>query len=73
MNRSRQQTCSASTDPYLLTVEAAAQRLSLSRAQLYVLLRRKDLESVRIGTSRRIPSQSLLAYIERLRVEAQHA
>ncbi len=57
----------------LLTVNEAAQTLRLSRAQLYKLLNRGELQAVKIGSSRRVPMVALQAYIERLlREQRQH-
>jgi len=55
----------------LVTPEEAAQRLCISRAQVYVLLRTGSLESVRIGRSRRIPVVSLANFIQMLRKNAE--
>lgn len=54
----------------LVTVEVAAQMLSISRSQVYVLFRDGHLESVKIGRSRRIPVAALIACIEELRSAA---
>ena len=54
----------------LLRVEEAAEILGLSRSFVYVLMRSRDLESVTIGRSRRIPIDSLHDYVARLRSEA---
>ncbi len=43
----------------LLTVTEAAQRLAVGRSQLYELLRRGEIVSVRIGRSRRVPVRAL--------------
>lgn len=43
------------TDPFLLTPEQAAAALAIGRTKVFELLRSDDLESVRIGSSRRIP------------------
>ncbi|MGD0764804.1 MAG: helix-turn-helix domain-containing protein [Dehalococcoidia bacterium] len=56
----------------LVTCEEAGRRLHLSRTVVFELLRRNDLESIRIGRSRRIPVQALDAYVQRQR-EAQAA
>ena len=48
------------------TVEEAAELLSVSRAHLYRLLDYEELESVRIGRSRRITSTQLRDYVRRL-------
>ena len=53
--------------PLLVTVEQAAMSLSICRTKVYELLRNGDLESVQIGTSRRIPAAALAEYVERLR------
>ena len=55
------------TDPLLVTAEQAATSLSICRTKIYELLRNGELESVRIGTSRRIPAAALAEYVERLR------
>lgn len=53
-------------DATLITVEAAARRLSMSRAALYPLVLAGEIESVKIGRSRRIPVEALEAFIKRL-------
>lgn len=47
--------------------EEAAQLLTIGRSQLFELLARGEIESVKIGRLRRIPHDALTAYIERLR------
>ena len=54
------------SDKLLVTVDEAARRLSIGRSHLYEHLLRGTLRSVRIGRSRRIPSQDLEAFIEAL-------
>jgi excisionase family DNA binding protein len=56
----------------LLTVEAAAQRLSIGRTTMYALLKDGQINSVRIGRLRRIPAQALTEYTARL-ITTQHA
>ncbi len=56
----------------LLTVEEAAQRLSIGRTTMYALLKAGQINSVRIGRLRRIPAEALTAYTDRLTAE-QHA
>jgi excisionase family DNA binding protein len=56
----------------LLTVEAAAARLSISRTRMYALLKSGDVASVRVGRLRRIPTAALDAFTARL-VTTQHA
>lgn len=48
------------------TVEEAAELLSLSRANVYRLLDLKELDSVRIGRSRRVTAAQLEAFLRRL-------
>jgi len=56
-------------DARLLTVEEAAQCLSLGRTTLYALLKDGQITSVRIGRLRRIPVEALESYTARLIVE----
>ena len=51
----------------LLTAEQAAKTLAICRTKIYDLLRKGELESVQIGTSRRIPYEALTEYVQRLR------
>lgn len=53
----------------LLSVEAAAERLSMSRTRVYGLIKSGDLGSVRVGRLRRIPIDALLQYVARLLAE----
>lgn len=50
----------------LLTVEAAAEWLSISRTRMYALLKAGEIESVKVGRLRRIPAEAITAYITRL-------
>ena len=52
-------------DRLLVTVEAAAQRLGLSRGTVYPLVLSGDIPSIKIGRARRIPVDELEAWIER--------
>jgi excisionase family DNA binding protein len=54
----------------LFTAEEAAQYLCVSRTTLFALLASGELESVKIGRSRRVPHAALTGYVERLRAEA---
>lgn len=47
--------------------EEGARALGLSRARVFELMASGELESIRIGRSRRIPRQALEAFVERLR------
>ncbi|MFE7014474.1 excisionase family DNA-binding protein [Streptomyces sp. NPDC057651] len=51
----------------LLTVEEAARRLSIGRTTCYALIRTGELESVPVGTLRRIPADAPAAYVARRR------
>ena len=55
----------------LLTAEQVATSLAICRTKVYDLLRSGQLESIRIGASRRIPSAALAEYVERLRKEQE--
>lgn len=55
------------SDKLLYPPEEAAQRLTISRSQLFELLARGEIKSVKIGRLRRIPHDELTAYVERLR------
>jgi len=59
------------TTPLAYKVEEGAQKLSISRAKMFELLKTGEIESIKIGRSRRIPSEALVAYIERLTADAQ--
>jgi len=56
----------------LLSVEAAAQQLSIGRTSMFALIKAGEIETVRIGRLRRIPSDALNDYVRRLAAE-QHA
>jgi excisionase family DNA binding protein len=53
----------------LLRPEEAAEYLNIGRSKVYQLMRGGEIESVRIGTCRRIPRNALDAYIESLRTQ----
>ena len=48
----------------LLTPEEAAKALGISRATLYPMLMRKQIPSIRIGGSRRVPVAALQQFVE---------
>jgi excisionase family DNA binding protein len=56
-----------SVTPLLLTAEQAASAVSICRTKVYELLRTGQLESVQIGSSRRIPVDALDEFVLRLR------
>lgn len=59
------------TSVLLLTVEEAAQRLSIGRTTMYSLVSTGAIESVTIGRLRRVPSESLERYVSSLRTSGQ--
>jgi excisionase family DNA binding protein len=60
----------ASVPRLLLTPEEAAESLGVSRSLVYELIGSGRLESVRIGTCRRIPIGALEMFVEDLRLGA---
>jgi putative molybdopterin biosynthesis protein len=52
------------TEPLALTVAETAETLRLGRNRVYDLVASGDLPHVRIGTTIRIPTQQLRAWIE---------
>ena len=53
-------------DKLLVTVEQASAALSIGRTRIFRLLAAGELESVKIGKSRRIIKDSLNSYVERI-------
>lgn len=60
------------TDKILLRPEEGANELAVSRARMYELIASGEVESIKIGRSRRIPHAALTAYVDRLRSEQPH-
>lgn len=56
----------------LLTPSEAAKALSISRSKLYELIDQGRLSTVRIDTSRRISTQTLVEFIEHLHQQDAH-
>ncbi len=54
------------TPRVLLTVEQAAQRLSVGRTTMYALIKAGHITTVRIGHLRRVPADALTAYVQHL-------
>lgn len=54
----------------LLTIDEAAQRLGIGRSHAYIYVMKGDLESVKLGRSRRVPAQAIDAFIARLREDS---
>jgi excisionase family DNA binding protein len=55
----------------MLTVEQAAEALSIGRTTMFALVKSGDIESVRIGHLRRIPADAIDAYVAAL-IAKQH-
>ena len=55
--------------PLLLSVEEAAAQIRVSRARMFELIRRRKVLSVKVGASRRVPYDSLRAYVDQLITE----
>ena len=51
----------------LVTVETAAEMLGISRSVVYQKIGSEEIESIKIGRSRRIPVEAIEQYVERLR------
>ncbi len=56
-------------DRLLVTPAEAARRLSLAESTVYQLLLTRQLASIKIGRSRRIPMDALTDFIDRMRRE----
>lgn len=57
----------------LLTVEEAAERLSISRTRMYALLGRNVIYSIKEGRARLVPVAELERYVERRLAEQSPA
>ena len=58
-----------SAAPLLLSVEEGAAQLRIGRSRMFDLIRRGEVLSVKVGGSRRIPYDSLRAYVDKLVAE----
>jgi excisionase family DNA binding protein len=56
----------------LLRIEEAAERLGIGRSLMYRLVMSGAIESVPVGRLRRIPSECLHEYVDRLRSQAAY-
>lgn len=56
-------------EKYLLTTEEAAKALNIGRTRIYGLIKNNDLQSVKVGRSRRVVASSIETFIERRLVE----
>ena len=54
----------------LLTVDEAALRLGIGRSHAYIYVLRGELESVKLGKSRRVPVEAIDAFVENLRASS---
>ncbi|HEU5328648.1 MAG TPA: excisionase family DNA-binding protein [Thermomicrobiales bacterium] len=52
--------------PVLVTVEEAARRLSIGRTATYMLVLKGELQSVKIGRTRRVVVASIDDYVSKL-------
>ena len=57
--------------PVLFTIKQVSQILNLSRTQIYDLIKTRELDSVKVGRSRRITESQLVTYIQKLEDKAQ--
>ncbi|MCB0927096.1 MAG: helix-turn-helix domain-containing protein [Mycobacterium sp.] len=57
-------------DTYLLRAEKAAERLGVSRSQVYAMIKSGELEGVRVGRWINVPVSSVRAYIDSHRISA---
>jgi excisionase family DNA binding protein len=57
--------------PLLVTAERASELTQLGRSTIYQLLKSGELQSVKIGRSRRIPRKALEDFVAGLREEQQ--
>ena len=65
----REGTEGGTVEKLLLTPSEAAKALSISRSKLYELIGQGRLSTVRIDTSRRVPAQALVEFIQHLQHE----
>jgi excisionase family DNA binding protein len=55
----------------LLTVEEAADRIGICRANMFKLIRHGDVESVKVGRLRRVTPAALEDFVRRLSTEQE--
>lgn len=60
-------------NPVLLTPEEAAQALRIGRCTVYELIRTRQLQSCKIGKSRRIPVQAVHDFAQRMIEQEENA
>jgi excisionase family DNA binding protein len=54
----------ADDEPFAYTVPQAAKKLAIGKRSMWHLVHTEQVESVKIGASRRIPREALLAYLK---------
>jgi excisionase family DNA binding protein len=59
-------------EPLLLRVDEAAEALALSRTKVYELMASGELESVKVGRARRVPTAALVDFLEVSRPYSSH-
>lgn len=59
--------------PLLLTPEQAAAQLGVGRTRMFALMSEGEVESVKVGRSRRVPCDALRQYVDRLRADQSKA
>ena len=57
----------------LLTVEEAAERIGICRSNMFKLIRRGEIQSVRVGRLRRVTPEALEDFVRRLSAEEDPA
>lgn len=62
-----------SSAPLLFTVEEAADRCRISRAQMFRLVQRGQVATLKIGRSRRVSAQALAEFVAQLEAEQAEA
>jgi excisionase family DNA binding protein len=60
-------------DKLLFTTVEAAEALSISRSRVYGLIQSGQLDSIKVGSCRRIPAAALRQYIDKQLQEQQIA
>lgn len=55
------------SDKLLCSPQEAAELLGVGRSQMFELIGRREIESVKIGRLRKIPREALTAYVDGLR------
>jgi excisionase family DNA binding protein len=59
------------TNPLLVSIDSAAERLAIHRSLMYLLIQRKEIASLKIGRARRIELAELERYVQSRREETE--